>query len=278
MVLVSDNEPYLKYAIESIKDIVDEIVFLTPLQGGIPTEYMPINGKVVWQDIEEPDFASWRNQALKECTGDVILYLDSDEILANADGSPVERSQLEDILTNDYKFDDGKMYKADSFDLFTRHFMWNYFTIDARNGGLHWSSQRLFFVPKEPIRIEYQTHVHEVLTWYKWKESENKRKAYFQKQVRLTPNRRFEKINPTWAFVEFEGDKTPIIWHFGHCKGIEDMRQKYARTREIPDNPFRPEHMKYKDNDEYCVHQEKINGKLPCIHYAGKLPVCMKLW
>jgi hypothetical protein len=70
----------------------------------------------------------------------------------------------------------------------------------------------------------------------------------------------------------------PTIWHFGHCKGMENMRQKYAKTREILDNPFRAEHLKYKDNDEYCKFHGKITTKMPLIPYWGPMPSVMKLW
>lgn len=296
MVLVGDNEPYLDYCIESIKDVVDDIIFfcrgnishtLGPLiptydledDKGIDIKNEEFRDKIeiLGQEEKEVDFSKWRNTVLEEMTNkgtDWVLFVDADEIFANADGTPVTRKQLEEIIETKYKFNDGKEHLAESFDLFTRHFVWNYFTIDARNNGQHFSAQRLFRLPTGSVHCEYARPVHEILFWYKKKHGTNKRFMYDPKRIRLNVERRAKKSCPYWVITEEEGNKIPIIWHFGQCKGMENIRERY-RKRDMPENPW---YEKDKNTDQKCAEHPLFRGSLPAIHYAGKLPKVMKLW
>ena len=133
IVLVGLNEPYLKYCIKSIEDIVDEIVFVMPMDIGVKykTKCKSIH---ISQEDDETDFSKWRNAALKQCNGDYVLWIDADEILANYDGTPVTRKQLEELM--------GSM--KDTVSIFTYHFLYYYRIIDGRNNGLHFSMHRVF--------------------------------------------------------------------------------------------------------------------------------------
>ena len=282
MVLVGDYEPYLRYSINSIKDIVDDIVVFRKYghQGDLTCMEIPtkVRKKVrfIIQKEQEVNFCGWRNEMLEDMRKngtDWVLFVDADEIFANADGSPVKREDLETLITNKYKFEEGKESLPDSFDLFTRHFVWNYFTIDARNNGQHYSEQRLFRLPKGKIQCEFQRKVHEVLVWTQKKHGE-KPVMYLPKRIRLSAERRAKKTNPYWVITEEEGNKVPMIWHFGHCKGLENIRERY-RERDIKENPW---HVEGKTTDDKCKEHELFRGSLPCIHYAGKLPKVMKLW
>ena len=117
MVLIGENEPYLEYCLDSINDIVDEIVVVTE------TKMRKEIGKLkIINSPLEPivDFSKWRNMALKEATGDWILYIDADEVLAKPDGSPVHRKELEMLA----KYADENNVNA--FHIFTLHFLYNY--------------------------------------------------------------------------------------------------------------------------------------------------------
>lgn len=252
MVLVGENEPYLSYCIESIKDIVDEIVFIVKEMpcGCHPDPLLRPESNwnvMVQEDYYETDFASWRNKALAECSGEYILMLDADEILAKPDGSPCSRELLEEIIKNN----------KDAYHIFTFHFMYDYRTIDGRNDGIHHSHCRLF----KNDNVRFEGKIHEYLT---------------KEQTYQNDENSFSKAWTTpesYAYVN-----NPCIWHYGGCKGMEDIRQKYARTRDIEGNPFRSEHLKYKDNDEYCKNHPIFQKSRPLIQYYGSLPRVMKLW
>lgn len=290
IVLVGNFEPYLEYCIESIKGITDDIYFFI-----VDREDKKLQERLIdislkdayyfYQEGKETNFAKWRNQILdtmRKNGTEWVLFVDADEVFANSDGTPVTRTQVEELINNEYKRKEIKAdrevavkFKAESFDFFTRHFLWNYFTVDARQGGLHYSEQRLFRLPKKPIKCEYQREVHEYLVWYR--DLKKGKSAYFPERVRVTPKRRFDKFSPSWTVVEYENDEMPMIWHFGHCKGPEDLRKKYEVRSKIPSNPWNAERGDM-TNDQYCAEHPMFTGNIAALHYAGKLPQCLRLW
>jgi len=215
MVLGEDKD-YLKYCLESIKGIVDEIVM---------------------SDLRIDDFAEMRNDCLKRITGDWVLVLDSDEILANPDGSNVSRRQLEKLI------EQAEKEGITGYHIFTLHFLYNYRMIDGSNNGQHYSYGRLY--KREHIE-RYKGKIHE-LPVFKYGQN----------------------LKPTSEF---------FIWHFGHCKGMEYVREKYRRTMKIPGNPFKPEFERFKDTDEYCKSHPFFMMTKPVIFYYGPLPEVLKLW
>jgi hypothetical protein len=297
MVLVSNNEPFLEYCVNSLVGVVDSIYFVGPPKPLATEEFgvywESLKGKftsmysIPQRPIDETNFAAWRNQCLEEMKKngtDWVLFVDADEVFANSDGTPVTRTQLEEMINNEYttKELDDKTHKekevkfnAESFDFFTRHFVWNYFTLDARQNGMHYSEQRLFKLPKEPISCEYVREVHEVLVWYR--NLKKQKMAYFPKRVRVTPKRRLERFHPAVTLIEYENDHVPIIWHFADLKGMEDLRKKYEIRGKIKSNPFNVER-KDMNNDQFCAQHPKFNGKLPVNHYTGRLPSVLRLW
>jgi len=227
IVLVGDFEPYLKYCLKSLKPIVDEIVVLGD-KGGLDFKiYEDFNLKEVQQAGNETDFAKWRNQALEACTGQYIIRLDADEILANLD-----------VIKNE---------KVACIDLFTRHFIYNYFTIDGRNNGMHFTKGFLF--RKKDVK-GYKGKIHEYL-----------------------------ELNEGVPGVA-SSNIGPCIYHFGHCKGMENLREKYRRSMNVPDNPFKRhyDNLGCKNIDEYCAKHNIFKGSIPLINYTGKLPKVMNLW
>lgn len=79
--IVKNEENFLEGCLESVKDIVDEIVIVdtgsTDKTIEIAQKY---NAKIFHFDWID-DFAAARNESLKHCTGKWILYLDADERL-----------------------------------------------------------------------------------------------------------------------------------------------------------------------------------------------------
>lgn len=93
--IVKNEEKMLNGALESIKHIADEIVIIDTGSNDntleIAKKYNAKIGHFKWID----DFSAARNESLKLCTSDWILYLDADERLD-------ERSQLiiKDLISN----------------------------------------------------------------------------------------------------------------------------------------------------------------------------------
>lgn len=215
MVLGKDRD-YDEYCLKSLEGIVDE---------------------VIRSGTKKDDFAALRNECIKKSKGDWILVLDSDEVLALPDGSPVKREHLEELI----RIADERGLHG--YHIFTLHFMYNYRFIDGRHNGSHFSYGRFF---RKRELLGYKGKIHEL--------------PVFKMGQNLA------SINEIW------------IWHFGHCKGVENMRRKYKRTMHIAGNPFKPLFEKYKDIDDYCAHHEIFNMTLPLINYVGPLPKVMRLW
>ncbi|MFC1562217.1 glycosyltransferase [candidate division KSB1 bacterium] len=79
--IVKDEEHTLPKCLNSVKDIVDEIIVVdtgsTDRTVEVAREYGAIVRHFEWVD----DFSSARNESLKHATGDWILYLDADEMV-----------------------------------------------------------------------------------------------------------------------------------------------------------------------------------------------------
>lgn len=79
--IVKNEEKFLEGCLESVKDVVDEIVIVDTGSTDRTLEIaQKFNAKIYhfqWID----DFAAARNESLKHCTGRWILYLDADERL-----------------------------------------------------------------------------------------------------------------------------------------------------------------------------------------------------
>jgi len=126
----------------------------------------------------------------------------------------------------------------DNFIFPTLHFMYNFFTLDGRNNGNHWC-MRLF---KNDGR-RFKRKVHEFIDMKE------------EKTIRV-------------------GDA--LIWHFGHCKGIQELIGRY-KERHIKDNPYTGD-MSVNDFNEYLKTHNIIRGRIPLMAYHGPLPKIMGLW
>ena len=130
-----------------------------------------------------------------------------------------------------------------AFSPFTLHFLYNYKMIDGTNNGQHYSQFRFF--EKASVK-EYRGKIHEL--------------PNFKVGTKVAPLH------------------TMYIWHFGHCKGMEDLRKKYTRSMTIPGNPYKPHFEKFHNADEYCAQHELFQMRRPIMFYNGPLPHVMKLW
>lgn len=93
--IVKNEEKFLPGCLESVKDVVDEIVIVDTGSSDRTKEIaLSYNAKIF--DFEwVNDFAAARNEALKHCNGKWILYLDADERL-----SEESKKNLRQLLMN----------------------------------------------------------------------------------------------------------------------------------------------------------------------------------
>jgi len=259
MVLSYNEEDYIRYCLESIKDIVDHVVIVDgESTDGTMEIIKELNHpmKTIIEDKKRDDYAYLRNEALntiRKWNVDWVLVLDADEVFANSDGSPVTRAQLEEVIQK------CEEKKAKAVDIFTRHFVYNYKFIDGRNNGQHFSMSRLYKMGPNvkyygSLEVEGMS-MHELPVWD------------------------IKSLNyPKLQFAN------PIIWHFGQCKGLERERRKYAQFLKI----LRAAHKeKFKDKmpsddkydvNEYCKKHELFQMRRPLIYYDGPLPKVLNLW
>lgn len=93
--IVKNEEIYLPQCLDSVKDVVDEMVIVdtgsTDATPNIARQYGASVYEFAWQD----DFAAARNFGLDKAKGDFILFLDADEEL-----SPDAQTHLRSFLSN----------------------------------------------------------------------------------------------------------------------------------------------------------------------------------
>ncbi|MDP4099416.1 glycosyltransferase [Paenibacillus sp. P96] len=93
--IVKNEEKWLPQCLESIKDVVDEIIIVdtgsTDRTKEIASEYGAVIFDYEWND----SFADARNYGLEQAKGEWILWLDADEQV-----DPEEREHLRDVLSH----------------------------------------------------------------------------------------------------------------------------------------------------------------------------------
>ncbi|MBI3258868.1 MAG: glycosyltransferase [Ignavibacteriae bacterium] len=82
--IVKNEEKNLAGCLESVKNIVDEIIILDTGSTDSTMDIARSFGASVYEKEWTGDFAEARNESLKYCTGKWILYLDADERLHSA--------------------------------------------------------------------------------------------------------------------------------------------------------------------------------------------------
>jgi tetratricopeptide (TPR) repeat protein len=91
--IVKNEAPFLAGCLDSIKDVVDEIVIVDTGSTDGSVEIARSYGALVHEHAWTGDFAEARNEGLERATCEWILYIDADERLA-----PIGRPALEAIL------------------------------------------------------------------------------------------------------------------------------------------------------------------------------------
>ncbi|MGB3729177.1 MAG: glycosyltransferase [Thermodesulfobacteriota bacterium] len=96
--IVRNEEKFLGGCLESIRDVVDEVVIVDTGSDDRTKEIALDYGARVFDFPWKGDFASARNEALKNCRGEWILYIDADEKLRS-----IDKSYVSEILSDNEK-------------------------------------------------------------------------------------------------------------------------------------------------------------------------------
>lgn len=89
--IIRNEEHYLAECLDSIKEIVDEIVIVDTGSTDQGKEIAESFGARVFDFPWSNDFAAARNESLRRSSGEWILYIDADERVRNADRRVVEK-------------------------------------------------------------------------------------------------------------------------------------------------------------------------------------------
>lgn len=91
--IVKDEERNIAKCLNSVKDVVDEIVIVDTGSEDNTVETAKRFGAEIYNFPWSDDFSAARNYSLSKCSGKFILYMDADEILA-----PESIDEIKDIL------------------------------------------------------------------------------------------------------------------------------------------------------------------------------------
>lgn len=172
----------LKRMLKSVDGVFDEIVVVTD---DIKKLNAPEKVKVVHQKWED-DFSKARNRSYSECTGDVIMFLDCDDVVKNPEAirplAEVIDTGKSDWITCDY------IYSRDEFgNINARHFRRR---LMKAGTGTWQMPVHEDFVPKKQVVEAYDTEVGEALIiehvkeQSKFEESAERNKKILEKAVK----------------------------------------------------------------------------------------------
>jgi tetratricopeptide (TPR) repeat protein len=77
--MVKNEEEFLADALESVKDLVDELVVIDTGSSDRTIEIAKEHGAKVYHYLWRDDFSDARNETIRRCTGQWVLILDADE-------------------------------------------------------------------------------------------------------------------------------------------------------------------------------------------------------
>lgn len=155
--IVKNEEKHLARCLISVKDIVDEIIVVDTGSTDYTKNIAQVFGAMIYDHKWNEDFSEARNFALSKASGDWILVLDADEVLANSDCSRLR------------KLIDGHKQNPVAYSFDTRNYTTRANTIGwhanvgqypVEEAGIGWISSvkvRLFS-NRQNIRFEYPVH------------------------------------------------------------------------------------------------------------------------
>ncbi len=126
--ITKNNENFLGDCLNSVKDLVDEIIVVDTGSGDRTKEIASSFTDKIYDFAWADDFSAARNESLKYATGDWILVLDADEVLDGGDFSNI-REVINDwnvsgyrVMTRNYSNDSSVTGWIPSSDGFSKNF------------------------------------------------------------------------------------------------------------------------------------------------------------
>jgi len=89
--IVKNEEKYLPRCLESLKPLVDEMIIVDTGSSDATRDIAEVFGAKVFDFEWNDDFAAARNHSLEQATGDWILVMDADEIIAPKDHKKIHK-------------------------------------------------------------------------------------------------------------------------------------------------------------------------------------------
>ncbi len=193
--IVKNEEQMLGQCLESVKDVVDEIIIVDTGSEDCTVEIAESYGAKVFHHKWENDFSKHRNQSLEYATSDWILILDADEELLKDDIEKLRQATFQ------------KAYDAISVSVHNKHLRTGEVTsflpstrlwrskLGARYEGIVHNELRLppnVKILRADIRI---IHYGYGLDWEKMKKKIARSKALLLKQLEENPNNAFANFN-----------------------------------------------------------------------------------
>lgn len=146
--IVKNEEQQLSGCLESVREIVDEIIIVDTGSTDRTIEIAQMYGAKIYHFPWIDDFSAARNESLKHCTGEWILYLDADERI-----TPESVQVIRDLIT--YSSDEMAAYICTIESL--------HLQIDGKTEMHRGGYPRLFRNYGYPT-IQFQGRVHEQIT------------------------------------------------------------------------------------------------------------------
>ena len=155
--IVKNEEKYLPRCLESLKPMVDEMIVVDTGSVDATRDIAEIFGAKVFDFQWQDDFSAARNHSLDQASGDWILVMDGDEVIA-----PIDHSKFRKLL-------DPSKSNRRAFRVVTRNYTEMYNTIGwepnrnqypEEEAGSGWvPSEKVRIFPNDKsIRFEYPVH------------------------------------------------------------------------------------------------------------------------
>ena len=138
--IVKDEEEFLAGCLESVRDVVDEMVIVDTGSTDATVRIAEEAGARVIRETWNGDFSSMRNRSLEACRGEWILYLDADERLAGG-----QSTKLAGLLENP---------RADAYQVLVRSVL----SLEGGKRVVQIMPYPRIFRRKDGVRFERQIH------------------------------------------------------------------------------------------------------------------------
>ncbi|MDD7795328.1 tetratricopeptide repeat-containing glycosyltransferase family 2 protein [Clostridium sp. 'White wine YQ'] len=230
--IVKDEEEYLATCLESVKDIVDEVIVVdTGSSDRTVAIAKNFNAKIHYYKWNN-SFSDARNESLKYATKDWILILDADEELSN-DSIEVLKKLLESSLNEDtIYFFETLSYYGDSIDKTSISINLNP-RLFKNNQGTHYEgeihnqliySEKKYGVMCRDIKVYHYGYLNKSI--YS-KNKKDRNITLLEEQIRKDPNNAFAHFNLGTEYARLD-DSEKALQHYYKSYEKFDPRKGYS--------------------------------------------------